>query len=152
MEEINFQMFGELYDSLIQIRYNYGKNSRQYHDFDISKLRFPFEFNDTFDINKYILSSRIRITRNFSSYIFPTFATRAERRRIENKLKQLFEKFIEENHGNYYRLSMIDESLQEKLINVRHKYENSIISLIVRLSKCKIDIEKRYQTEIFQLL
>jgi protein-arginine kinase len=88
---------------------------------DITKLNFPYESDNTFDINKYILSSRIRITRNLSGYTFPTFSTRAERRRIEGKLSKVFQQLIQENNqfnGKYYRLSTIDERLQETLVNV----------------------------------
>jgi len=118
-------MFSDLFDPLIRIRYNYGSDSRQYHDVDITKLHFPFETDNTFDINKYILSSRIRITRNLSGYTFPTFSTRAERRRVEGKFNKVFQRLIQENNqfnGNYYRLSTIDERLQEKLVNVSGKY------------------------------
>ncbi|CAF1010774.1 unnamed protein product [Adineta steineri] len=119
-DEETYKMFSDLFDPLIQIRYNYGPGSRQYHDVDITKLNFPFESDTTFDINKYILSSRIRITRNLTSYTFPTFSTRAERRRVEGKLNKVFEQLIQENNqfnGNYYRLSTTDERVQEKLIN-----------------------------------
>jgi protein-arginine kinase len=107
-------MFSDLFDPLIQIRYKYSPDSRQYHDTDITKLQFPFQSDNTFDINKYILSSRIRITRNLSGYTFPAFSTRAERRRVEGKLSKIFQEF----NGNYYRLSAIDERLQETLVNV----------------------------------
>ena len=115
-------MFSDLFDPLIRIRYNYAPESRQYHDTDITKLQYPFQSDSTLDINKYVLSSRIRITRNLSGYIFPTFSTRPERRRTEGKLNRSFEQFIQSNNqfnGNYYRLSAIDERLQETLINVR---------------------------------
>ncbi|CAF4461108.1 unnamed protein product, partial [Adineta steineri] len=97
-DEETYKMFSDLFDPLIQIRYNYGPGSRQYHDVDITKLNFPFESDTTFDINKYILSSRIRITRNLASYTFPTFSTRAERRRVEGKLNKVFEQLIQENN------------------------------------------------------
>lgn len=114
-------MFSDLFDPLIRIRYNYGADSRQYHDIDITKLQYPLESDSTFDINKYVLSSRIRVTRNLSGYTFPTFSTRAERRRAEGKLNKVFRQLIQENgplQGNYYRLSAIDERLQETLVNV----------------------------------
>ncbi|CAF4202753.1 unnamed protein product, partial [Rotaria sp. Silwood2] len=119
-DEESYKMFSDLFDPLIRIRYNYGSDARQYHDTDITKLRFPFESDNTFDINKYILSSRIRITRNLSGFTFPTFMTRAERRRVEGKLNKAFEQLIKEDNqfnGNYYRLSMIDEQLQKNLAN-----------------------------------
>jgi hypothetical protein len=124
-------MFSDLFDPLIRIRYNYSPDSRQYHDIDIAKLRYPFELDNTLDINKYILSSRIRITRNLSGYTFPTFTTRAERRRAEGKLNRAFEQLIQSNNqfnGNYYRLSAIDERLQETLINVStSRLENNVL-------------------------
>jgi protein-arginine kinase len=114
-------MFSDLFDPLIRIRYNYAPDSRQYHDIDITKLQFPFESDKTFDINKYILSSRIRITRNLAGFTFPTFSTRAERRRAEGKLNKAFQQLIQENNqfnGNYYRLSAVDDRVKEKLVNV----------------------------------
>jgi protein-arginine kinase len=114
-------MFSDLFDPLIRIRYNYGPDSRQYHDVDIAKLQYPLESDNTFDINKYVLSSRIRITRNLSGYTFPTFSTRAERRRAEGKLNKAFQQLIQTDNqfsGNYYRLSTIDEQLQQTLVNV----------------------------------
>ena len=114
-------MFSDLFDPLIRIRYNYGADARQYHDIDTTKLQYPLESDQTFDINKYVLSSRIRITRNLAGYTFPTFSTRAERRRVEGKFDKIFEQFTRENslfQGNYYRLSTIDERLQETLGNV----------------------------------
>ncbi|CAF5155823.1 unnamed protein product [Rotaria sp. Silwood1] len=120
-DEESYKMFSDLFDPLIRIRYNYGLDARQYHDTDTTKLRFPFESDNTFDINKYILSSRIRITRNLSGYTFPTFTTRAERRRVEGKLNKAFQQLIKEDNqfnGNYYRLSMMDEELQKNLANV----------------------------------
>ncbi|CAF1471136.1 unnamed protein product [Rotaria sordida] len=120
-DEESYKMFSDLFDPLIRIRYNYGPDARQYHDIDITKLYFPFESNNTtFDINKYILSSRIRITRNLSGYTFPTFSTRAERRHVERNLNKAFQQFIKENNqfnGNYYRLSMVDEQLRNSLAN-----------------------------------
>ena len=116
-------MFSDLFDPLIQSRYNHLSGSRQYHDTDVNKLRFPFESNtdSTFDVNKYILSSRLRITRNLAGYTFPTFCTRAERRRVEAKFSQAFKRLSEKNskfNGSYHRLSTIDEHAQEKLVSV----------------------------------
>ena len=110
-------MFSDLFDPLIEMKYNYRSNQRQYHDMDVNKLRFPYESEQTFDWNKYILSSRIRLTRNLSGFTFPTFCTRAERRRVESQLSKAFEQF----NGNYYRLSSINEQQQEKLVNVTNK-------------------------------
>lgn len=115
------QMFSDLFDPLIQAKYNYGPNQRQYHDTDVTKLRFPYESEADLNVNKYILSSRIRVTRNLSGFSFPTFCTRAERREIEKKFQKAFEQFNQGNEhfrGNYYRLSTIDEREQEKLVNV----------------------------------
>lgn len=124
-------MFRDLFDPLIQIRYNYAPNSRQYHDFDITKLNFPFQSDNTFDINKYVLSSRVRATRNISGFTFPTFSTRAERRRLEGKLHKSFQKFIQDDDqfkGNYYRLSTIDDDIKENLVNVSTSmWENHVI-------------------------
>ena len=116
------QMFSDLFDPLIRTRFNYGPDARQYHDFDVTKLRFPFESDSAFDVNKYVLSSRIRITRNLSGYTFPTFCTRAERRRVEGKLQSAFDKLIQHEtqlNGNYYRLSAVDQRVEEKLVHVR---------------------------------
>ena len=114
-------MFRDLLDPLIRIRFNHGPDARQYHDIDITKLQYPLESDKTFDLNKYILSSRLRITRNLSGYTFPTFSTRAERRDVEGKFSKIFEQFIQAHsqfQGNYHRLSTIDERLQETLANV----------------------------------
>ncbi|CAF0952148.1 unnamed protein product [Adineta ricciae] len=119
-DEESYRMFSDLFNPLIRERFNYPFESRQYHDFDIAKLRFPFESDETFNINKYILSSRIRITRNLATFTFPTFSTRAERRRVENKFKKVFEQFSQTNdlfNGIYHRLSNTDEREQEKLFN-----------------------------------
>jgi hypothetical protein len=124
-------MFSDLFDPLIKMRYNYGSEGRQYHDFDATKLRFPYESDTTLDINKYILSSRIRITRNLATYTFPSFSTRAERRRVEGKLGNAFQQLSQENglfSGAYHRLSAIDERLQEKLVHVSIKYVGGVIS------------------------
>ena len=114
-------MFNDLFDPLLQAKYDYGSSARQYHDMDVTKLRFPFQSETSFDMNKYVLSSRIRVTRNLSGFTFPTFCTRAERRRVEGTLSKAFERLGEKEkylNGNYYRLSTIDERLQEKLVNV----------------------------------
>jgi len=114
-------MFSDLFNPLIQTRFGYPLDARQYHDYDLTKLTFPFENDTTFDINKYVLSSRIRLTRNLSGFTFPTFTTRAERRRVENKFSQIFEQLTRTTKlfdGKYYRLSTLDERLQDTLINV----------------------------------
>lgn len=111
-------MFRDLFDPLIRVRFNHGPDARQYHDIDVTKLQYPLESDD---INKYILSSRLRITRNLSGHTFPTFSTRAERRDVEGKFSKIFAQFIQAHsqfQGNYYCLSTIDERLQETLANV----------------------------------
>ena len=117
----SLQMFNDLFDPLIRSKYNYGADARQYHDMEMTKLRFPFQSDTSFDINKYVLSSRIRVARNLSGFTFPTFCTRAERRQVEGRLGKAFEQLGEkenEANGTYYRLSKIDDRLQEKLVNV----------------------------------
>lgn len=108
------KVFADLFDPLIETKFNFKPNDRQFHDFDLSKLRFPFETSTSFDLNKYVLSSRIRVTRNLSQFTFPTFTTRAERRQVEKHLKSVFDQF----DGDVFRLSTIDEKTQENLINV----------------------------------
>lgn len=114
-------MFSDLFNPLIQTRFRYSPDARQYHDYDLAKLAFPFENETTFDINKYVLSSRVRLTRNLSGFTFPTFTTRAERRRVEDKFSQIFDKLNQTTNyfnGKYYRLSTLDERLQDTLVNV----------------------------------
>lgn len=114
-------MFSDLFNPLIQTRFRHSPDARQYHDYDLAKLAIPFENDTTFDINKYVLSSRVRLTRNLSGFTFPTFTTRAERRRVENKFSQIFDKLNQTTNyfnGKYYRLSTIDERLQDTLVNV----------------------------------
>ena len=123
-------MFSDIFNPLLQVRYKYSPDSRQYHDMDVTKLQYPFETDNTLDINKYILSSRIRITRNLSGFTFPTFSTRAERRRVEGKFNNVFQQFMQEKNdfnGNYYRLSAVDERLQETLVNVSTSMLENII-------------------------
>ncbi|CAF3834862.1 unnamed protein product, partial [Rotaria magnacalcarata] len=119
-DEESYKMFRDLFDPLVRTRYDHGPDSRQYHDVDTSKLKYPFESDSSFDINKYILSSRMRATRNLSGFTFPTFSTRAERRRVERKFNKIFQQFTQANNefnGNYYRLWMIDEEIQKRLAN-----------------------------------
>ncbi|UJR13748.1 hypothetical protein I4U23_000758 [Adineta vaga] len=119
-DEESYRMFSDLFDPLIRIKFNHAPEARQYHDFDLTKLRFPFESDETIAINKYVLSSRIRITRNLATYTFPTFSTRAERRRVEDKFSKVFQQLIQVNdlfNGNYHRLSNVDERLEDTLVN-----------------------------------
>ncbi|CAF1123476.1 unnamed protein product [Didymodactylos carnosus] len=120
-DEASYKIYSELFDPVIKARYNHASGARQYHDFDYEKLKYPTLDND--NSNKYILSSRIRLTRNLKNFSFPSFCTRGERRIIESKLEKCFQNLIQNDEydkkytGSYYRLLTLDERLQEKLVN-----------------------------------
>ena len=150
-------MFSDLFDPLIKAKFNYGPETRQTHDVDVNKLRFPFESETNFDINKYVLSSRIRVTRNLSGFTFPTFCTRAERRKVENKLSKAFDQVQRSEsvfNGNYYRLSNVDDRLQNKLVNVsasmlEDQRENWRISSKLRRFSIQLPMEKPRGKTVF---
>ncbi len=85
------------------------------HRSDISPDKLDLKELNKLDANKYILSSRVRATRNIKGFSLPAGTNEKQRKKVESILKSVFKKFTGELKGTYHSLADIELELATKL-------------------------------------
>jgi len=115
-DEECFELFKDLYYPIIKEWHGYDAATQKHPtDLDPSKLKFSQEQSD--QLNKYVVSTRIRAARNISGFSLPPGATDADRAGVESLLKQVFTGLSGELAGTYYPLTGMDKATEESLLS-----------------------------------
>ncbi len=94
---------------------------KEYHDYDMSghKSDFSLEGLDVENLDtegKYIVSTRIRVGRNFAKYAFPSAISAEDRKKLEAEVVEVLKTLPEGLSGKYYSLGGMSEDERKQMI------------------------------------
>ncbi|CAD5124308.1 DgyrCDS12597 [Dimorphilus gyrociliatus] len=125
-DEESYEVFGELFDKVIDDRHNgYGPNRKHPTDLDSSKIR-----GGNLD-PKYVLSSRVRTGRSIRGLTLPPVCSRAERREVERVVTDALANLGGEFNGKYYPLSKMTDAEQDQLIEDHFLFDKPVSPLLL---------------------
>lgn len=108
-DEESYTVFKDLFNPLIRTYHSYDpETSKHNEDVDVSKLNFNDEILNRF--NKYVLSTRIKASRNFSSINLPSAASKEDFEKVQDIFKaSLASELNNELEGDYQPLESIND-------------------------------------------
>ncbi len=107
----SYKVFAPLFDPII----------REYHKYDMSghKSDFSLVGLDVSNLDpegKYVVSTRIRVGRNFAKYAFPSAISKEHRDALEKEVVAVLSELTGDLAGTYYPLTGMTEDVQNQLI------------------------------------
>lgn len=109
----SYHLFKPLFYRVIKAWHNFDPYTK-IHRSEISPEKLDLmEFNKL-DLDKYILSSRVRATRNIFGFPLPPGINNEQRKDVENILRSVFKKFTGELKSKYHPLGDIEAQIAEK--------------------------------------
>ena len=125
-DEESYQLFSDLFDSIIENRHNgYKKDYKHTTDLDSTKL-----VGGDLDA-EYVISSRVRTGRSIRGYSLPPQCTRAERRSVEKIVTEVMSSFSEDFQGKYYPLKDMTDEEQKQLIDDHFLFDKPVSPLLL---------------------
>lgn len=113
-DEECYDVFKELFYPVIRGWHGFDPDT-EIHRSDMSPNKLDLTDLNKIDANKYILSSRVRATRNIKGFSLPAGMDEKQRKKVEAILKSVFQKFTGELKGKYHSLVDIEPDLATKL-------------------------------------
>jgi protein-arginine kinase len=107
----SYELLAPLFDPIIRDYHNYDMSG---HKSDFSLDGLPIENLDP--EGKYIISTRIRVGRNFAKYAFPSAISADDRAKLESDIVSVLEQLPGDLKGNYYPLEGMSEEVTQKMI------------------------------------
>jgi creatine kinase len=94
---------------------------KEYHQYDMSGHKSDFSLDGLPTENldpegTYVLSTRIRVGRNFAKYAFPSAITQDDRKSLEREIISVVETLPENLEGKYLSLSGMSEEERQQMI------------------------------------
>lgn len=105
--------FAPLFDKIIYEYHGHKPNDKHISDMDYMKLNCP---ELPYEQARMIVSTRIRVGRNFADYPLGTAITRRQRKQIESSVVPILESFDGELKGKYYSLGGMTEEEKKQLV------------------------------------
>ena len=95
---------------------------REYHKYDMSGHKSDFSLDGlslgNLDPNgDYVVSTRIRVGRNFAKFAFPTAISREDRKTMEVEIKTVFDTLPTDLQGEYHSLEGMSEEVRQQMVN-----------------------------------
>ncbi len=95
---------------------------REYHKYDMSGHKSDFSLEglslENLDpTGMYVVSTRIRVARNFAKFAFPTAISREDRKAMESEIRVVFDSLPEELKGAYYSLEDMSEEVRKQMVS-----------------------------------
>lgn len=95
---------------------------REYHKYDMSGHKSDFSLDGlslgNLDPNgDYVVSTRIRVGRNFAKFAFPTAISREDRKTMEAEIKAVFDTLPTDLQGEYHSLEGMSEEVRQQMVN-----------------------------------
>ena len=107
-DEESYEVFHELFDQVIEARHNgYKKTDQHKTNLDPAQITSSSWGKDV------VLSCRVRSSRNIKGFCLPPHCTRAERRKVEELLKNACSKLSGECKGKYKRVNELQAEYQQ---------------------------------------
>eukprot|EP01038_Epipyxis_sp_PR26KG_P005764 gene5764-7956_t len=108
-DEESWELYKDLYFPIIKAWHGYDAYTQKHRmDLNPNKLIFTSFHKQIF--SKYVVSTRIRAARNISGFSLPAGTTDADRKGVEEVLKQAFNGLTGELSGKYYELGSLTDN------------------------------------------
>ncbi|HWC58023.1 MAG TPA: phosphagen kinase [Candidatus Paceibacterota bacterium] len=94
---------------------------RDYHNYDMSGHKSDFSLEglptENLDLEgKYVISTRIRVGRNFAKYAFPSAISSEDRAKLESEIVAVLKELPDALKGEYYPLDGMSEKTRQKMV------------------------------------
>ncbi len=94
---------------------------KEYHKYDMSGHKSDFSlaglpFKNLDPEGKYVVSTRVRVGRNFHKYAFPSAISKGDRAKMEKEIISVLSALPGSLKGEYYKLDGMSESDRQKLV------------------------------------
>ncbi|KKQ34707.1 MAG: hypothetical protein US50_C0039G0003 [Candidatus Nomurabacteria bacterium GW2011_GWB1_37_5] len=107
----SYSLLSDLFDPVIK---EYHKYEMGGHKSDFSLHDLPIENLDP--EGKYVVSTRIRVGRNFAKYAFPSAISISDREKLESEIVEVLKTLPEYLSGEYYSLDGMNDETRQKLV------------------------------------
>jgi len=108
----SYETFAPLFDGIIKEYHGFGKEDLHQSNLNPDDLKAP---NPDVD-SKYIISTRIRVGRNFANMPLGPAITKAQRDEIEKRTSEALNALEGKLKGTYYPIDGMSEEVSKKLI------------------------------------
>lgn len=109
-----YHKFSALFSPIIKEYHGYCTQSIHPKDLDFSTLEAPPNIDPN---NKYILSTRIRVSRNIDGYALPPAISQTDRKKVEDYVISTLRMLHDKYEGKYHPLCEMSEKTRIKLVN-----------------------------------
>ncbi len=107
----SYTMFAKIFDPIIMEYHNYDMSG---HKSDFSLAGLPTENLDP--EGKYVVSTRIRVGRNFAKYAFPSAISVEDRALMEGEIVEALKQLPDSLKGEYFPLDGMSEETRKKMV------------------------------------
>lgn len=115
--EDSYKTFAPMFDKVIEDYHKHPVDAKHVSDMNADNLKCdPFTAEEA----AHIISTRIRVARNFSGYDLPAHITKEKRLEVMNKIKDATSTFDGDNAdlaGQLYPLEGMDQATKQQLID-----------------------------------
>ena len=126
-DEESYDVFGELFDPVIEGRHNgYKKDALHKTDLNASNLVGGEDLDSNF-----VLSSRVRTGRSIRGLALPPHCTRGERREVEKVVVEALDTLKGSLQGKYYPLNKMTPKEQDQLIEDHFLFDKPVSPLLL---------------------
>ncbi len=107
----SYVQLADLFDPIIREYHNYEMTG---HKSDFSLAGLPTENLDP--EGKYVVSTRIRVGRNFAKYAFPSAISAEDRAKMESEIIDAFSDLPDNLKGEYFSLEGMSEEVRQQMV------------------------------------
>jgi len=108
----SYKLFAPLFDKIIHEYHHFSQTDMHKSDFNPQHL----EVKKLDEDGKYILSTRIRVGRNFAEYPLGTAISKEQRDEIEQRVSRVLLSFEDSLKGKYFPLTTLSDEERQTLI------------------------------------
>ena len=111
-DEESYTIFAPLFDKIIEDYHGFKVDDVHISNMNIEDLNAPL----TDDLDKYIVSTRIRVGRNLKDFPLGTLVSKEQRDEIESVVSNALNSMTDELEGSYYPLEGMSDEVSQSLI------------------------------------
>ncbi|NRA73498.1 MAG: arginine kinase [Rickettsiales bacterium] len=111
----SYTMFSPIFSHAIKNYHNYDPYSLDNKNTKIVKFNFTKE--DRKILSKNVISTRIRVARNLSSFPFPSSMTKKQRIQVKDLVLTAIKELPKKYQGTYYSIGSLSEDQYKKMVN-----------------------------------
>jgi len=108
----SYVLLAPLFDPIIREYHNYDMSGHQ-SDFSLKGM----EIKNLDPEGKYVISTRVRVGRNFAKYPFPSAISAEQRANMEQEIVSALNQLPGDLSGTYYPLDGMSEEVRQQMVN-----------------------------------